>query len=215
MPGPKSQPVTGPDPVIVDSRHYKLEFENEQMRVLRVSYGAREKSVRHSHPDFVALSLTDVHVRFTLPDGKTEDRQWKAGDVYWGSAGQCLPENLTDRRNELILFEMKPKGTASHAAIKDDPVKVDAKHYKPEFENERVRVLRATYGPHEKSAMHDHPALAVAFLTDHHVKFAYADGRTEEISEKAGKVRWFPAVRHLPENLADEPLRVVLVEVKN
>jgi len=32
-----------------------------------------------------------------------------------------------------------------------DPVKVDPKHYKVEMENDRVRVLRITYGPQEKS----------------------------------------------------------------
>ena len=39
----------------------------------------------------------------------------------------------------------------------NDPVSVDSKHYKVEFENERVRVLRIKYGPHEKSSMHSHP----------------------------------------------------------
>ena len=38
-----------------------------------------------------------------------------------------------------------------------DPVKVDPKHYKLDFENSQVRVLRITYGPHEKSVMHEHP----------------------------------------------------------
>src|ERR1035438_4135139 len=33
------------------------------------------------------------------------------------------------------------------AAGKADPVKVDAKHYKVEFENESVRVLRISYAP--------------------------------------------------------------------
>jgi hypothetical protein len=32
-----------------------------------------------------------------------------------------------------------------------DPVKVDSKHYTVEVENEKVRVLRIKYGPHEKS----------------------------------------------------------------
>ncbi len=214
MPGQKAQPVIGADPVIVDSKHYKLEFENEQIRILRASYGPREKSVKHIHPDYVALFLTDTQLKFTQPDGTAEDRNWKAGDVKWGSACECLPENLSDRRSELILFELKPEGTASKAAVKNDPVEVDSKHYKLEFENERVRVVRANYGPHEKSVMHDHPALAVAFLSDHHCRFAYDDGRTEEIREKAGKVMFMPAVRHLPENLASEPLQVVLVELK-
>jgi hypothetical protein len=32
-----------------------------------------------------------------------------------------------------------------------DPVEVDAKHYKVEFENDRVRVFRVSYGPGERS----------------------------------------------------------------
>ena len=32
-----------------------------------------------------------------------------------------------------------------------DPVKVDSKHYTVEVENEKVRVLRIKYGPHEKA----------------------------------------------------------------
>jgi quercetin dioxygenase-like cupin family protein len=38
------------DPVQVDSKHYKVEVENEKVRVLRINYGAHEKSVMHSHP---------------------------------------------------------------------------------------------------------------------------------------------------------------------
>lgn len=37
-----------------------------------------------------------------------------------------------------------------------DPVKVDPKHYQVEFENDRVRVLRIRFGPHERSVMHGH-----------------------------------------------------------
>ena len=31
------------DPLKVDPQHYKLEFENPQVRVLRIHYGPREK----------------------------------------------------------------------------------------------------------------------------------------------------------------------------
>ena len=54
------------DPVKVDSKHYKVELENEQVRVLRVNYGAHEKSEMHSHPDSVAIFQNDTHCRFTL-----------------------------------------------------------------------------------------------------------------------------------------------------
>jgi hypothetical protein len=38
---------------------------------------------------------------------------------------------------------------ASVAPMASDPVSIDPKHYKVEFENSAVRVLRVTYGPHE------------------------------------------------------------------
>ncbi len=96
-----------------------------------------------------------------------------------------------------------------------DPVKVDSKHYTVEVENEKVRVLRIRYGPHEKSAMHGHPALVAIMMNDCHARFTYPDGKTEEINAKAGDVRYFPAFEHLPENLSDKPFEVIGVELKS
>ena len=56
---------TAEDPVKVDPRHYTIEFENERVRVLRIKYGAGEKSVMHSHPESIAVFLTDSHAKFT------------------------------------------------------------------------------------------------------------------------------------------------------
>jgi quercetin dioxygenase-like cupin family protein len=97
------------DPVKVDAKHYKVEFENDSVRVLRVTYPAHEKSVMHHHPDTVAVFLTDGKSRFTLPDGKTQDAPVKAGATQWTDAGEHLPENLGDKPFELILVELKTK----------------------------------------------------------------------------------------------------------
>lgn len=95
-----------------------------------------------------------------------------------------------------------------------DPVLVDPKHYKVEFENDKVRVLRITYAPGEKSIMHGHPNAVAVFLGDAGAKFTYPDGKTEEVEVKAGQAMWFPAVEHLPENTAGNPIRLILVELK-
>ncbi len=101
------------DPVTVDPKHYKVEVENDQVRVLRVTYGAHEKSVMHAHPAVVAVFLNDQHVKFTLPDGKTEDSQTKAGATRWMPAGKHLPENVGEMPLELILVELKTKPAAA------------------------------------------------------------------------------------------------------
>lgn len=95
-----------------------------------------------------------------------------------------------------------------------DPVKVDPKHYKVEFENDRVRVLRISYGPLEKSVMHAHPASVAVFLTDTHSKFTYPDGRTEDVVAQAGTILYLDAFEHLPENAGDQPFELILVELK-
>ncbi len=99
-------------------------------------------------------------------------------------------------------------------AIAQDPVKVDPKHYKVEFENNQARVLRITYGPHEKSVMHSHPAAVAVFLRDQKAKFTLADGKTLEREMKAGQAIWMAAEKHLPENVGDGPLELILVELK-
>ena len=101
------------DPVKLDPTHYKVEFENDSVRVLRITYPAHEKSVMHHHPNSVAIYLTDGKSQFTLPDGKTQDGPMKAGAVQWTDAGKHLPENVGDKPFELILVELKTKKAAA------------------------------------------------------------------------------------------------------
>ncbi len=113
-----------------------------------------------------------------------------------------------------VLFAILIFGFFTQTALAQDAIKVDSTHYKVEFENDQVRVLRITYGPGEKSVMHEHPAGVAVLLNDQSTKFTFPDGKTEEISGKAGQTIWFPAVKHLPENPTDKPFELIFVEIK-
>jgi quercetin dioxygenase-like cupin family protein len=106
-------PGAAQDPVKVDAKHYRVEFENDQVRVLRITYGRHEKSVMHEHPGSVAVFLTDGQATFTLPDGQTQDTPMKAGSTQWAAGGKHLPENTGDKPFELVLVELKGKPTAA------------------------------------------------------------------------------------------------------
>jgi quercetin dioxygenase-like cupin family protein len=103
----RAQTANKADPVKVDPKHYKVEFENESVRVLRISYGAGEKSVMHNHPNAVAVYLTDGTTRMTTPDGKSQDVPVKGGAAAWTPAGSHLPQNVGNKQFELILVELK------------------------------------------------------------------------------------------------------------
>lgn len=100
------------------------------------------------------------------------------------------------------------------AALRRDAVAADPKHYRVEYENERVRVLRVHYGPHEKSAMHGHPEHVAVFLSDARVRFTYPDGRTEEHEGTAGQTMYNKAGDHIPENTGERPFEVIVIELK-
>lgn len=91
-----------------------MEFENADVRVLRIKYGPHEKSIQHSHPAGIVIAVTDVTGKFTMADGSVQNNSYRAGQVLEAPAGTHLPENTSDKPFELILIEMKSKsGKAS------------------------------------------------------------------------------------------------------
>ncbi len=96
-----------------------------------------------------------------------------------------------------------------------DPTRVEPRHYKLQFENDRVQVVNVHYGPHEKSEMHDHPGGVVVVVTGGHLRFTDQNGKVTDVYSKAGESRWFPPFKHKVENLGDEPYNAVYIGIKN
>ena len=108
-----------------------------------------------------------------------------------------------------LLFATSAAPIQAQEAVGADPA-----HYKVILENDKVRVLRANYGPHEKSVMHVHPANVAVFMTDGQVRFTLPDGKAVDAQAKAGEAQWSAGDTHLPENTGDKPFEVILVELK-
>jgi quercetin dioxygenase-like cupin family protein len=100
-------------------------------------------------------------------------------------------------------------------ASAQDAAKADPAHYKVEFENAKVRILRIHYGPHEKSIMHSHPAAVVVYLTDGTMHFNMPDGKVLDATGKKGEALYTPPVVHSPEDTGDQPFDAVLIELKS
>jgi quercetin dioxygenase-like cupin family protein len=103
---------------------------------------------------------------------------------------------------------------AINYAVAQDPTKVEPKHYRLQFENDRVQVVNVHYGPHEKSEMHDHPGGVVVVITGGHLRFTDQNGKVTEVFAKSGEARWFPPFKHKVENLGDEPYNAVYIGIK-
>src|SRR5947209_20146798 len=99
--------VWAQDAVKTDPKHYSVVSENDQDRILKVHYGPHEKSVMHSHPNSVAVMLTDMKVEFTLPDGNKQNMTTKTGDAQYTPAQVHLTENTGETRMDQKLVTLK------------------------------------------------------------------------------------------------------------
>jgi hypothetical protein len=88
-------PVSKLDPTVVDAKHYKVELENEQVRILRVHYDPHDKGELHEHIlNRVVLYLNDQ------PGAK-------ADEIRISGAGTHTEQNAGDQPADRIAVELK------------------------------------------------------------------------------------------------------------
>lgn len=95
------------DPLRFDPRHYRLEFENERVRVLRLTLKANEMVPFHDDPDALVVCVKECHVRFTSPNGRSEDVHLEAGAARWIYGDTRSEKNLGTKPVEILFIEMK------------------------------------------------------------------------------------------------------------
>jgi hypothetical protein len=88
-------PVSQLDPTVVDQRHYKVLFENDHVRVLRVHYDPRESGPQHQH------LLNRIVVYLNDQPGA------KADDVRMSGPATHIEQNASDQAADRIAVELK------------------------------------------------------------------------------------------------------------
>lgn len=205
------------DAVTAAPNHYSVAFENDAVRLVRVSYGAGEESAMHSHPTHCAIALNDGSYRVSPAEGEPVELDLAMGEVACVEAGAHQVANVGSETLEAVLVEFKPDATAGSGALPDYPgaVSADPEHYTVEYENSIARLLRIQYGAGETSTMHRHPANCAIFLSDQPTAMEMPDGETMQTEGyETGHVECWDAEAHLPTNMGDEGLELILLELK-
>jgi quercetin dioxygenase-like cupin family protein len=96
------------DPVKVDPKHYAADFENAQVRVIRVKVGAGESMPLHAHArPRAVVYLTDANFEQTLEDGTKAESLRKRGDVVWSGGAVRHAERNRGGAFEGVVVELK------------------------------------------------------------------------------------------------------------
>lgn len=106
--GGKSPSAPAKDPLKVAPKNYKVEFENDQVRVVRVKFAPGETVAMHEHAtNRVAVGLRDQDFRITTAEGVVQTPKRKTGEASWGTPVTHKEENLSKQPFELIMIDMK------------------------------------------------------------------------------------------------------------
>jgi beta-alanine degradation protein BauB len=98
------------DPVKVSPQYYKVLLENDQVRVLEYRLKAGEKEPMHSHPAGVVYVLSGAKLKFSYPDGRTEERAAAIGETFWREPITHAVENVGDTEAHAIAIDLKTRG---------------------------------------------------------------------------------------------------------
>lgn len=193
-----------------------VKFDTPEARVVEVVTSPGQRSPMHEHSRNRVLIYLDTG-RQTLTDahGNVQELRFHYGDVVWSPAGaQHISENTGATTYRIVEVELK-NGPGSLPASDLDPVRVAPDHYKVEFENPQVRVLRAHYDPKQAGPLHEHILNRVmVYMTDAKVKVTTPDGNVQIMNASAGDVRMGGPAKHKEENLSLLPFEVLVVELK-
>ena len=97
---------TAQDAATVTPKVVKVKLENERVRVLDFMSEPGDKEDWHFHPAFVVYVVTGGTLRITTPDGKSEDVEFKAGDIFYREPRTHRTENIGKAALHAVIVEL-------------------------------------------------------------------------------------------------------------
>jgi len=107
-PGAAAPQASSKDALKVDRKHYHLEFDKPQVRVLRLKLAPHEKTpLVENARNTVVVFVNDQEFRMTDAAGKSETATHKTGDAVWQTPTTAKIENTGSAPLEMMLVELK------------------------------------------------------------------------------------------------------------
>ena len=99
--------VLAQDPLEVAPNMYKLLSENDRVRIMEVTSKPNDTVAMHSHPDHVAVFITDGTLTLSYPDGSFKEASGKAGEAMWIPAESHAAKNTGTTEVKIVVIELK------------------------------------------------------------------------------------------------------------
>jgi hypothetical protein len=229
--GPFAEWSSAQDPLKVAPQAYKLQLENDYVRVIRVHYAPFEKLAVHDHPprQAVFIYLNDggpvlfKHVEGVSGTYAATRPPTKAGAYRLAGVQpeNHVVENLSEVPNDFLQVELKteivePKTFRGRFFAEHASKQGTGNYRKIEFDNPQVRITRVACAARATcDALElEHPALLVALTPSQH-KASNGRGKSSDIKLGLGQAKWLGTDGFREwRNLANSRSEQLLIEFK-
>jgi hypothetical protein len=218
----------GQDPLKTLPDAYKLEFENEWVKVVRVHYAPHQKLAAHEHTPTASayVYLNDGGpVVFNHIDkfyGAVTRPATKAGGfrVYKGIQELHEVENQSDLPSDFLRVEFKTEPLNENSLrgrFNRESYPPGENFQKVQFENEQIRITRLVCAAHkslEVSTSSSEPALLIA-LSPAQFKNVKNKGKATQIKLGPGQSKWIAlSQQEQLDNIGDTPVELLRFDFK-
>lgn len=211
------------DQVTVSPDVAKVLYEDARIRVLRVHYAPGQVAPMHSHPARAVVVLQSEAITSTTPGGRSvEDVGLPPNQFAFSDAETHSVRNSGQTPVEAIEVELKgvpgrPSPRPSDAEIARDPLLRDP-HHQWRFQNDRIRVVDARFGPGQSTEFHTHRADRVYVVLSSATVQAQVEGKDWEepdtdVAGNAGFTAQQEPLTHRVRNVGHTEYRVLLIEL--
>ncbi len=216
------------DPLIVSPQAYKLQFENEWVKVTRVHYAPYEKLPAHAHTLTASayVYLNDagpvVFKHIDKEYGAVTRPATKAGSfrLYRGLQEIHEVENKSELPSDFLRVEFKTeplKENTLRGKFFREEYPADDNFQKVQFENEQVRITRLVVAKGktmEVSTDATTPALLIA-LSAADFTVSYGKGKAQKLKLNLGQSDWLALNQQRQlENTGNAPAELLRFDFK-
>ena len=114
---PRGRPDMGPEIIIerygdvvkASPSCYRVELENDRVRVLHARLPGRAALPVYEERSGVLVAITDVHLLYTTPNHWASRIEIPAGGTHWIDSSVHSQENLSGETSEFLFIETKSR----------------------------------------------------------------------------------------------------------
>ena len=196
---------------------YKVLLDNEDVKVLEVTFEPGQSDNMHDHYPVTFYLLQGGKAQVTLPDGTVNEGEFPTG--FTGHNTEKVRhqvKNIGENTIKILLVERKKSHPTS--GLKEKlilPEEVSPDVYQVVLENDDVKVLNVTFAPGQGDNVHEHGVITYYGIKGGKLQNTLADGSVKEMEVPDGFVgHGNNIVKHQMENVGDDTVKVIIVEHK-